>query len=97
MLCNKLEPKTRNREPFQVKLLEESVDINSKDGSTPKIPRRVIIMVVKVPLKKLRPGMKLAKPLYRGYIMLLAADSYLTDEHIRQMNRWQVDQLAIYI
>lgn len=54
-------------------------------------------MVTKIPLEKVQVGMKLARPLYRNFLILMHDRQQLTERHIERLRNWKIDFVYVVI
>jgi len=54
-------------------------------------------MITKVPLEQVKVGMKLGRPLYRNFLILMNDRQSLTERHIERLRSWKIDFVYVML
>lgn len=54
-------------------------------------------MVLKVPIAKVRAGMRTARPIYHDFLILLQENQIITTESLRRLRQWGIGYLVVHL
>ncbi|HNW91467.1 MAG TPA: hypothetical protein PKM88_00980 [bacterium] len=54
-------------------------------------------MVTKLALDKVQVGMKLGRPLYRNFLILMHEHQQLSERHIERLRNWKIDYVYVTV